>query len=198
MRSTRLPALAFLAAVLFGACSSGASASATASAAATGTALPSAVVACPENPTLADILALDADPGPLSVAYRPDYGTYAESAAACYDNAELRFTAYVASPEGPRWPRGVRHRAGVARQSRQLDRRRRLTRAGGLLLRAVPSGRHPTRRGAGVSRSERTVGGDQRSFLGRHRCGLSGDRDAAAGWTVRRRGERQSAGRALR
>ena len=57
-------------------------------------------MACPENPTLADLVALDADPGPLSVAYRPDYGTYAESAVACYDNAELRFTAYVASPEG--------------------------------------------------------------------------------------------------
>jgi hypothetical protein len=101
MRSTRLPALALSAAVLAGACSPGPPPSATASAAAaTGTALPSAAGACPENPTLPDLVALDADPGRLSVAYRPDYGTYSESAVACYDDAELRITAYVAPPEG--------------------------------------------------------------------------------------------------
>ena len=95
-----MPALALLAAVLFGACSTGPPASVTASAAAIGTVLPSEVLACPESPTLADLVALDADPGPLSVAYRPDYGTYSEAALACYDDSELRFTAFVASPEG--------------------------------------------------------------------------------------------------
>lgn len=100
MRSPRFPILALAAAVLVVACSPVPPPSATASAAAAGTVVPTAVRPCPENPTLADLVALDADPGPLSVAYRPDYGTYAEAAVACYDNAELRFTAYVASPEG--------------------------------------------------------------------------------------------------
>ena len=71
-----------------------------ASAVAIGTLPPAEVERCPEKPTLADLVRLDADPGPLSVAYRPDYGTYSESALACYDHSELQFTAYVASPEG--------------------------------------------------------------------------------------------------
>lgn len=100
MRSLRLPAVALLAVVLAGACSATPPPSPMASAVAIGTVPPAEVEQCPENPTLADLVRLDADPGPLSVAYRPDYGTYSESALACYDDSALRFTAYVASPEG--------------------------------------------------------------------------------------------------
>ena len=34
------------------------------------------------------------------MAFRPIYGTYSEAALACYRDRELRFTAFVAAPEG--------------------------------------------------------------------------------------------------
>ena len=56
--------------------------------------------ACPANPTLADVIALDQDGGPLTAAFRPLYGTYAVEALACYGDSDLRFVAFVAAPEG--------------------------------------------------------------------------------------------------
>jgi hypothetical protein len=61
---------------------------------------PGAAAACPESPALADVIALDRDPGPLTIAFRPLYGHYAEAALACYGNSDLQFTAFVAAPEG--------------------------------------------------------------------------------------------------
>lgn len=56
---------------------------------------------CPDSPlALSDLIALDESPGPLSVAFRPVYGTYGERARACFDDQELRLTGFVARPEG--------------------------------------------------------------------------------------------------
>jgi hypothetical protein len=63
-------------------------------------AIPSTAARCPTEPTLADLIALDRDPGPLTVAYRPIYGTYSEAATECYGSGELRFVAFVAAPDG--------------------------------------------------------------------------------------------------
>ena len=60
----------------------------------------SSAAACPEDPTLADVIALDRDGGPMTAAFRPLYGTYAEAALACFGNKELQFVAFVAAPEG--------------------------------------------------------------------------------------------------
>ena len=57
-------------------------------------------MACLEHPTLAELIALDLDPGALTVAFRPIYGTYSQAALACYHDKELRFAAFVAAPEG--------------------------------------------------------------------------------------------------
>jgi hypothetical protein len=56
--------------------------------------------ACPGAPTLADLVALDEDAGPLTAAVRPSYGTYTETGAACYGGTELRLVAFGAAPEG--------------------------------------------------------------------------------------------------
>ncbi len=65
---------------------------------------PAATVAsavCPPPGTLADIIAVDADHrGPLTEAFPPIYGPYAEGAAACWPGQEIVFTAFVSSPEG--------------------------------------------------------------------------------------------------
>ena len=60
----------------------------------------SSAAACPEDPTLTDVIALDRDGGPLTAAFRPVYGTYAEASLACVGDKELRFVAFVAAPEG--------------------------------------------------------------------------------------------------
>ena len=68
-------------------------------------AAPAATVAsavCPPPGTLADIIAVDADDrGPLTEAFPPIYGPYAEGAAACWPGQGIVFTAFVqSSPEG--------------------------------------------------------------------------------------------------
>ena len=67
-------------------------------------AAPAATVAsavCPPPGTLADIIAVDADQhGPLTEAFPPIYGPYAEGAAACWPGQEIVVTAFVSSPEG--------------------------------------------------------------------------------------------------
>jgi hypothetical protein len=56
---------------------------------------------CPAPPLdLGALIALDADPGPLSVEFRPAFGVYNERAAACYGDRPLTFRAFVAEPEG--------------------------------------------------------------------------------------------------
>lgn len=67
-------------------------------------AAPAATVAsavCPPPGTLAEIIAVDADQhGPLTEAFPPIYGPYAEGAAACWPGQEIVVTAFVSSPEG--------------------------------------------------------------------------------------------------
>jgi hypothetical protein len=67
-------------------------------------AAPAATVAsavCPPPGTLDDIIAVDADHhGPLTEAFPPIYGPYAEGAAACWPGQEIVVTAFISSPEG--------------------------------------------------------------------------------------------------
>jgi hypothetical protein len=51
---------------------------------------------CPESPvTLADLIALQAQPGPLAEAYPPGVGFINERARACYGHATLRMRVFV-------------------------------------------------------------------------------------------------------
>lgn len=59
-----------------------------------------AAAGCPTRPTLAELIALDEDPGALTEAFRPVYGTYKEAALACYGDSGLTVRAFVAAPEG--------------------------------------------------------------------------------------------------
>lgn len=65
---------------------------------------PAATVAsavCPPPGTLAEIIAVDAHQhGPLTGAFPPIYGPYAEGAAACWPGQDIAVTAFVSSPEG--------------------------------------------------------------------------------------------------
>ena len=56
---------------------------------------------CPELPlTLADLIALEAERGPLAEAYPPPVGFINERARACFGHTTLRFTAFVNRPDG--------------------------------------------------------------------------------------------------
>jgi hypothetical protein len=80
----------------------------------------SAVAGCPPIPTTVKELIRVADEiGPLTVQFRPVYGSYSERAAECFGDAEIAFDAFVAAPEGlggvssyriePLWLTGMAH-----------------------------------------------------------------------------------------
>jgi hypothetical protein len=69
---------------------------------------------CPPPTSLAQVISADAtEVGPLTEAFRPIVGVYAEAAAACWERQDIELTGFVAGPEGiggvrtwaiePRW-----------------------------------------------------------------------------------------------
>ena len=56
---------------------------------------------CPPPGPLEQIIAVDAtELGPLTVQFRPIYGVYTESAAACWPGVDIDVTAFIGRPEG--------------------------------------------------------------------------------------------------
>jgi hypothetical protein len=59
------------------------------------------VVCSPPPDTLAGLISPDAvETGPLTDQFRPVYGVYPETAAACWAGSEIEVAGFVASPEG--------------------------------------------------------------------------------------------------
>ena len=61
----------------------------------------SAATPCLEPPvTVAQLIALEEEPGPLTKKFDPIYGVYAEHAVLCFSDLPLEIDAFLASPEG--------------------------------------------------------------------------------------------------
>ena len=61
----------------------------------------SAATPCLEPPvTVAELIALEEEVGPLTLEFDPTYGVYAEHAVLCFGDIPIELDAFVASPEG--------------------------------------------------------------------------------------------------